>query len=72
MTIAKKITAARKVVNTLSFGTPAWESAMQVVRDLVAEQSAQDTDTAFYSVDSGIHPTLLLNGQIIPAPTCRN
>ena len=72
MTLAKQITAARKVVNTLSFGTPAWESAMQVVRDLVAEQSSQDTDTTFFSVDSGIHPIMLLNGRIIAAPKCRH
>lgn len=29
----KQIAAARKTVNSLTFGTPEWETAMQIVRN---------------------------------------
>lgn len=38
----KALKAARAVVNAKTFGTPAWESAMQVVRDLVEKADAAD------------------------------
>lgn len=37
----KQIQAARAAVNAETFGTPAWEAAMQKVRALVAEQTEQ-------------------------------
>jgi hypothetical protein len=33
--VEKKLAKAREVVRDLEFGTDAWESAMEVVRDLV-------------------------------------
>lgn len=36
----KKIKAARAAVNAEKFGTEAWEAKMQIVRDMVAKQSA--------------------------------
>lgn len=34
--------AARAAVNALTFGTPEWEAAMQVVRNLVERANAAD------------------------------
>lgn len=67
MSLSKQINAARKVVNGLEFGTQEWEAAMQVVRDLVAKHDAQQPAEEFCSIDSGIHPTRLLNGRVIKA-----
>jgi hypothetical protein len=67
MSLAKQIEAARKVVNKFKFGTQEWESAMQIVRDLVAKHDAQQPAEEFCSIDSGVHPTRLLNGRIIKA-----
>jgi hypothetical protein len=39
-----QLTAARAKVNSLEFGTPEWEVAMQVVRDLVAAEPAPKFD----------------------------
>ena len=38
----KALKAARAAVNALPFGTTEWESAMQVVRDLVEKANAAD------------------------------
>lgn len=38
----KALKAARAVANATTFGTPAWESAMLVVRDLVEKANAAD------------------------------
>ena len=38
----KALKEARAVVNALTFGTPEWEAAMQVVRNLVEQQNAAD------------------------------
>lgn len=40
----KELTEARKLVNTLTFGTQAWEEAMNNVRKLV--QAETDNDQA--------------------------
>ncbi len=38
----KALKAARAVANAMTFGTAEWESAMQVVRDLVEKANAAD------------------------------
>lgn len=48
------ITAARAAVNAETFGTPAWESAMQVVRDLTDAQMASAPRTEYTSVDGNV------------------
>ena len=60
------IQTARAKVNSLTFGTPEWEAAMQVVRELVAKDM-EGRKEEFCSVDSGFHRTRLLNGRIIKA-----
>jgi hypothetical protein len=57
--------AARAKVNTLTFGTPAWDSAMQIVRDLVAAEVDALPREEFCSIDSGIHRTRLMDGRVI-------
>ncbi len=61
----KELKAARKKVNSLIFGTPEWEAAMQIVRDLCAKIDAARPVEEFCSVDSGFHRTRLRNGKII-------
>ena len=52
--MSKQLQAARAKVNALEFGTKEWEDAMQVVRKLIAQQSA-DTDFGKHtSVDGDI------------------
>lgn len=63
--MTNQLKAARAKVNSLQFGTVAWEQAMQVVRDLVAKIAAAEGPQEFFSVDSGIHRTHLLNGRVI-------
>lgn len=63
MTNALKI--ARAAVNAETFGTPAWEAKMQVVRDLVDAANAARPVEEFTSVDSGFHRTRLLDGRVI-------
>lgn len=65
MKIERQIKQARKVVNSLEFGTDAWEVAMQKVRELVEKQAEQKVESEFFSVDSGFHRTKLLSGRII-------
>lgn len=60
-----QLKAARAKVNRETFGTPAWEAAMQVVRNLVATVDAARPAEEFCSVDSGVHRTRLSNGKII-------
>lgn len=55
--------AARAAVNAETFGTTAWESAMQVVRNMVA--SDQTPAEQFCSVDSGFHPYRMRSGRVI-------
>ena len=62
MTSAKELQAARAEVNRHQFGTPAWEAAMQIVRDLVSQVPVTGE---FTSVDSGWHRTRLPNGRIV-------
>jgi len=52
--MAKNLKAARAAVNAETFGTPAWEAAMQVVRNLT--QSINDAAPKFEytSVDGDI------------------
>ena len=63
--LQSQLKAARATVNTLEFGTDAWESAMVAVRSLVDQINAAKPVEEFFSVDSGIHRTLLLNGRVI-------
>ena len=64
-TLQSRIKAARATVNAMEFGTDAWESAMVAVRSLVDQINAAKPVEEFFSVDSGIHRTLLLNGRVI-------
>jgi hypothetical protein len=64
-TLQSQLKAARASVNTLEFGTDAWESAMTAVRSLVDQINAAKPVEEFFSVDSGIHRTLLLNGRVV-------
>jgi hypothetical protein len=52
--MTKQIKAARAKVNAETFGTPAWEAAMQVVRKLVAEHDAAQPVRPYTSVDGDI------------------
>jgi hypothetical protein len=60
-----QLKAARATVNSLEFGTDAWEAAMADVRRLVDQVNAAKPVEEFFSVDSGIHRTLLLNGRVL-------
>ena len=51
---------ARAAVNAETFGTPAWEAAMQVVRRLVEIENAERPAEEYFSVDSRVHRTFLL------------
>ena len=64
-TLQSQLKAARAAVNALEFGTDAWEAAMVVVRRLVEQHDAYLADEEFFSLDSGIHRTRLLNGRVI-------
>ena len=63
--LRSQLKAARATVNALEFGTDAWEAAMVVVRQLVDQHDAYLANEEFFSLDSGIHRTLLLNGRVI-------
>ena len=63
--LRSQLKAARAAVNALEFGTDAWEAAMVVVRQLVDQHDAYLANEEFFSLDSGIHRTLLLNGRVI-------
>jgi hypothetical protein len=60
-----QLKSARAAVNALEFGTDAWEAAMVVVRSLVDQINDAKPAEEFFSLDSGIHRTLLLNGRVI-------
>lgn len=62
-----ELAAARKTVNSLIFGTPEWESAMQIVRNLVNAEMEAAPRERLCSIDSGWHPTRLSDGRIINA-----
>ena len=64
-TLQSQLKAARATVNALEFGTDAWEAAMVVVRRLVEQHNACMANEEFFSLDSGVHRTLLLNGRVI-------
>jgi len=64
-TLQSQLNAARATVNALEFGTDAWETAMADVRSLVDQVNAAKPVKKFFSVDSGIYRTLLLNGRVI-------
>ena len=64
-TLQSQLKAARATVNALEFGTDAWEAAMVVVRRLADQINAAKPAEEFFSLDSGIHRTLLLNGRVI-------
>ena len=59
------LSQARKNVNKQTFGTPAWEASMQIVRNMVAAELAAAPKQEYFSVDSGEHRTILLDGRII-------
>ena len=65
MEMTNELKNARAAVNAETFGTPAWEAKMQIVRDLVDEAMKAAPAEEFCSVDSGVHRTRLLNGKII-------
>ncbi len=67
MSTTDPLAAARKTVNSLTFGTPEWEAAMQIVRNLVAAEMEAAPKERFCSIDSGWHATRLGNGRIINA-----
>jgi hypothetical protein len=67
MSNTNQIAAARKTVNSLTFGTPEWEAAMQIVRNLVNAEMEAAPKERFCSVDSGWHATRLSDGRIINA-----
>jgi hypothetical protein len=60
-----QLKAARATVNSLEFGTDAWEAAMADVRRLVDQINTAKPVEEFFSVDSGNHRTLLLNGRVV-------
>ena len=63
--MSRTLKAARAKVNTFRFGTPEWEAAMAEVRRLVEISNAARPAETFCSVDSGVHPTRLLDGRLI-------
>lgn len=63
--MTKTLKAARAAVNAETFGTPAWEAKMQIVRELVDAANTARPVEEFTSVDSGFHRTRLLDGRII-------
>jgi hypothetical protein len=63
--LQSQLKSARAAVNALEFGTDAWEAAMVVVRSLVDQINDAKPAKEFFSLDSGIHSTLLLNGRVI-------
>jgi len=65
ITLQSQLKIARATVNSLEFGTNEWEAAMVVVRNLVEQLNAYLANEEFFSLDSGIHRTLLLNGRVI-------
>ena len=67
MSNTKQLAVARKTVNSLTFGTPEWEAAMQIVRNLVAAEMEAAPKERFCSIDSGWHATRLSNGRIMNA-----
>ena len=48
------IATARQAVNAQTFGTPAWEAAMQVVRSLVGAQMESAPRSEYASVDGDV------------------
>jgi hypothetical protein len=60
----QQLKTARVAVNNETFGTEAWEKAMQSVRTL-ADTINLATKEEFCSVDSGVHRTRISNGRII-------
>ena len=64
-TLQSQLKSARAAVNALEFGTDAWEAAMVVVRSLVDQINAAKPVEEFFSLDSGIYRTLLLNGRVV-------
>lgn len=52
--MANELKIARAKVNAETFGTPAWEAAMQVVRALVDQANAQAPKFHHTSVDGDI------------------
>lgn len=63
--MTKELKAARAAVNAETFGTPAWEAKMQIVRDLVEAADNNRPAEEFCSVDSGWHRTRQLDGRIV-------
>jgi hypothetical protein len=50
----KQIKAARAAVNKETFGTPAWEEKMQIVRELVEHHDAAQPRFEHTSIDGDI------------------
>lgn len=51
---ATELQAARAAVNAETFGTAIWESKMQAVRDLVAQENANAPTFEYTSIDGDI------------------
>jgi hypothetical protein len=67
--LQSQIKAAEAVVNAIDYSADGWEAewdkAMVPVRQLRDQINAGKPAEEFFSVDSGIHRTLLLNGRVI-------
>ena len=67
--LQSQIKAAEAVVNAIDYSADGWEAewekAMVPVRQLRDQINAAKPVEEFFSVDSGIHRTLLLNGRVI-------
>jgi hypothetical protein len=67
--LQSQIKAAEAVVNAIDYSVDGWEAewdkAMVPLRQLRDQINAAKPVEEFFSVDSGIHRTLLLNGRVI-------
>ena len=52
--MTNQLKIARAAVNAETFGTPAWEAKMQIVRDLVAKENAKAAKFEYTSIDGDI------------------
>jgi hypothetical protein len=52
--MTNQLKIARAAVNAETFGTPAWEAKMQIVRELVAKEDAKAAKFEHTSIDGDI------------------
>ena len=68
-TLQSQLKAAEAVVNAIDYSADGWEAkwdqAMASVRQLRKQINPAKLDQEFFSVDSGIHRTILPNGRVI-------